>query len=172
MCSNNPSNIQFSYKNVDVINVPVDVKNAPVDVTFFVYKLYRTPFRSYWIQSNNCDPWERFDLLLSKGILLTFRSHLRETSRPTDYISASDTSRTIFHQIYCLFHWGSSPYRQYFRHLTVAAVIKIWPVWRPSRTYSFSKFKTGFCMPGGCYPWNGSPFNVPSDGHTDAPYLC
>ena len=39
--------------------------------------------------------------------------------------------------------------------------------WRPSRAYSSWKFgETVFWMAEGCYPWQGAPFNVPSDGHT------
>ena len=39
-------------------------------------------------------------------------------------------------------------------------------VWRPSRVYSSSKSsEMVFCVPRGCYPWHGAPFNVQSEGH-------
>ena len=63
---------------------------------------------------------------------------------------------------------GFTPYRQYSSHVTAVTIgyeILKFP-WRSSRAYSSTKSReTVFCVPRGCYPWHGAPFNVPSDWH-------
>ena len=63
-----------------------------------------------------------------------------------------------------------TPYRQYFSHAYLLNVINFkiskFP-WLPSWAYSSSKSsESSLACRGGCYPWHGSPFNLPSDVHS------
>ena len=65
------------------------------------------------------------------------------------------------------------PYRQYFSHVmaaissSVISDLKFWsfPGGPREPTLYRNPVKRSFACQGGCYPWHGAPFYVPSDGH-------
>ena len=71
-----------------------------------------------------------------------------------------------------LIDWLDTPYRQYFSHVTAATIISMWSVlnfWSfPGGPHEPSLHrnivKRSLACQGGCYPWHGAPFNIPSAG--------
>ena len=66
-----------------------------------------------------------------------------------------------------------TPYRWYFGHITATTFNKRWsfvkfwsfPDGPHESTLHRNPVKRSFACQGGCYPWHGAPFNVPSAAH-------